>query len=194
MQEFGLQPFIDASCRREPDLQATLPSISALCRGPRFAPRLREGDSVAYMTVKGSYPPVAFRHWRLIAMLRVIRRFESHDAAAAWYSERGLPLPSNCMVDGNACFPYDMTAGTEKRRFGNVTNIDELLRRWDLSYRLRSRRNGVFLACEAEFLSLDNPPVLADADLLQVFGRVPATRMPPAITEAQYRALHALAS
>jgi hypothetical protein len=158
-----------------------------------FAPRLREGDFVAYITVKDSYPPVAFGHWRLVAMLRVAHRFESHINAAAWYRERGYPLPSNCMVAENACFPYDMTAGTEARRFGNVADIDELLRRWDLSYHRRTRRNGVFLACDVGFLSLDSPPVLTEADLLQVFGRVPATRTPPAITEVQYDALHALA-
>ena len=97
------------------------------------------------------------------------------------------------MVAENTCFPYDMTAGTEARRFGNVADIDELLRRWDLSYHRRTRRNGAFLACDVEFLSLDNPPVLTEADLFQVFGRVPATRTPPAITEVQYDALHALA-
>src|SRR5438552_3680384 len=120
VQRFGLVPVIAASCRREPDLLATGPSISAICRGRAFAPRLREGDSVAYMTVKDSYPPTAFAHWRLIALLRVVHRFESHNDAAAWYRDRGLPLPSNCMVNGNPCFPYEMTAGTEVRRFGNV--------------------------------------------------------------------------
>lgn len=191
VQQFGLPPFVDASCRREPDLQANVPSISALCRGPKFAPRLREGDGIAYLTVKDSYSPVAFRHRRLVALLRVARRFESHSEAAVWYRERGLPLPSNCMVKGNACLPYEMTAGTT--RFGKIASIDELLRRWDLSYLARTRTNGAFLACDAEFISLDDPPVLTEADLLQIFGRIPATRTPPSITEVQYQALLALA-
>src|SRR5262249_35923590 len=146
VRRFGLPPFIDDSCRREPDFQAQVPSISALCRGPKFAPRLYAGDCVVYITVKDSYSPVTFGHWRLIAMLRIINRFESHTEAAVWYRENGLSLPSNCIVDGNSCFPYDMTAGTEARRFGNVADIDELLRRWDLNYRVRARRNGTFLA------------------------------------------------
>jgi hypothetical protein len=191
VQQFGLPPFIDASCRREPDFQANVPSISALCRGKAFAPRLHEGDSIAYITVKDSYRPAAFRHWRLIAMLRVVQRFESHNDAAVWYREAGFPLPSNCMVNGNACFPYEMTAGTN--RFGNVDDVDELLRRWDTSYRLRTRRNGAFLACEAQFLSLDTPPIVTDADMLHIFGRIPATRTPPTITETEYCALQALA-
>jgi hypothetical protein len=43
-------PFIDASCRREPDLESRYPSITALCREGHFAPHLHEGDVVAYMT------------------------------------------------------------------------------------------------------------------------------------------------
>ena len=126
-------------------------------------------------------------------LLRVVHRFESHNAAATWYRGEGLPLPSNCMVEANPCFPYDMTAGTQARRFGGITDNDELLRRWDLSYRLRTRRNGVFLACESEFVSLDDPPIVTEENLFQIFGRVPATRTPPAITEAQYAALRAIA-
>ncbi len=37
---FHLPPFIDYSCRREPDFMSTYPSISALCRVEKFAPRL----------------------------------------------------------------------------------------------------------------------------------------------------------
>jgi len=46
----GLPPFIDGSCRREPDFQARVPSISALCRGRNFAPRLWPGDCIAYIS------------------------------------------------------------------------------------------------------------------------------------------------
>jgi hypothetical protein len=64
---FGLPPFIDGSIRREPDLESPYPSISALCRGALFAPRLRPGDRVAFITVKGAYPPLREEHrgsWR----------------------------------------------------------------------------------------------------------------------------------
>ena len=189
VEKFGFPPFIDTSCRREPDFQASVPSISALCRSKMFAPRLREGDSVVYMTVKGQYAPEQFRHWRLVAILRVIKRFESHKEAAGWYQEKGLRVPSNCMVDGNTCLPYEMTAGIPVNKFGDVADQDELLKRWDSSYRLRARRCGVFLACEAEFLSLYEPPILIDESLLRIFGRVPPTLTPPPIRETEYQAL-----
>src|SRR5258708_709609 len=75
---FGLPPYIDSSCRREPDFESQHPSISALCRRRMFAPRLQEGDVVAYITVKAPYAPEVASHWRLVAILRVRRRFETH--------------------------------------------------------------------------------------------------------------------
>ena len=52
-RRYGLPPFIDGSCRREPDLESPFPSITATCRAGKFAPRLVVGDRVAYLTVKG---------------------------------------------------------------------------------------------------------------------------------------------
>jgi hypothetical protein len=49
---FGLPPFIDGSCRREPDLESAAPGVSALCRGGNFAPRLHTGDTAVYLTTK----------------------------------------------------------------------------------------------------------------------------------------------
>src|SRR4051794_3898321 len=79
-----IPPYVDASIRREPDLQHKWPSISCLCRGERFAPRLRVGDHVAYLTVKGRYGD-SERHRRLVAVLEVVKLFDSHGQAAAWY-------------------------------------------------------------------------------------------------------------
>jgi hypothetical protein len=77
----GLPPFVDASCRREPDFENPRPSISAICRGRNFAPRLRVGDLAVYLTVKGRYPGLAEPHWRLVAVLEVVERFPSHGGS-----------------------------------------------------------------------------------------------------------------
>ena len=53
ISKYKFPPFIDASCRREPDFQNPFPSISALCRQGQFAPHLRKDDIVVYMTVGG---------------------------------------------------------------------------------------------------------------------------------------------
>jgi len=194
IERYGLPPFIDSSCRREPDFQATFPSITALCRGKMFAPRLREGDAVAYLTVKSRYPPEPFHHWRLVALLRVIRRFDSHRDAAGWYRGQSVPLPSNCLVEGNDCLPYELTAGpSPPDRFGDPANTDEVLRKWDASYKLRMRKHGVFIVCEREFFEPNQPPMITSELMLEIFRRTPSTQTPPGISEEQYKAIAALA-
>jgi hypothetical protein len=146
------------------------------------------------MTVKGAYEPERIRHWRLIAILRVVQRFESHKQAATWYQEEGLPLPSNCMVEANEPLPYGMTIGLiPPNMFGDGLSTDELLRKWDSIYKLRARKRGVFLACEADFLELNQPPILTDETMLEIFGRIPPTLTPPPISESEYAALSTLA-
>lgn len=189
VERFGFPPFIDASCRREPDFQSEYPSISALCRGAMFAPRLRVGDRLIYMTVKSGYAPERVGHRRLVAALRVVERFASHGEAATWYREKGLPVPSNCLVDGNAPLPYEMTGGVPDGKFGEVADAAELLRRWNASYKLRARRHGAFLVCETEYINLHEPPVLTDEMLRHIFGRTPPTLTPPPISESEYVAL-----
>src|SRR6266567_1063854 len=107
---FHLPPFIDYSCRREPDFMSTYPSISALCRVEKFAPRLHEGDIAVYITCKGSYQGIKPGHWRLVAILEVLKRFGSHAEAARWYASQGVALPMNCMVKGNSPLAIEMTA------------------------------------------------------------------------------------
>ena len=71
IDQHKLPPFIDASCRREPDLESAFPSITAICRGEYFAPLLRENDVIAYVTKDFVYPPKAASARRLVAVLQV---------------------------------------------------------------------------------------------------------------------------
>jgi hypothetical protein len=188
----GLPPFIDGSCRREPDFQSIAPSISALCRSTKFAPRLQAGCMVAYISNRIQFEGDC--GWALVALLRVIRRFESHETAAAWYREQGYPVPSNCMVPGNPPQPYHFTnrkppAIVAKRVGATDADPGRAIRLWDAIYAQRARNCGVFLACEAFFLKLWHPPILRRADLIDIFGRVRGTQNPPQITQDQFRAL-----
>lgn len=106
---YDIPPFVDASCRREPDFESFHPSISALCRGQLFAPRVNEGDIVVYITTKGNHLRSGERHWRLVAILQVLKRFATHEEAAAWYEAQNLPLPTNCLVPGNPPLPLNVT-------------------------------------------------------------------------------------
>ena len=177
-ERLNLPPFIDGSIRREPDLEHRFPSISCLCRGDKFAPRLREGDVVVYITKKGRYETDA-PHRRMVAVLEVIHLFDSHFQAAAWYHVQGLPLPSNCMVEGNLPRPIRET----HRQNGHMQQDEaRWQRRWDLGYVHRARQNGRFVVCNTLWNDLTwTAPTVRDGDFEGVFGRVPGTRNPGAL-------------
>lgn len=184
---FGLPPFIDASCRREPDLRSKYPSITALCRAGNFAPRLKQGDVVAYMTKKIVYPRGEESGRRLVAVLRVLKSWRpevdenglrAHERAARWYRKRGVEPPSNCMLRDSMPFPLDHTDCK-----------DNDLGKWNLKYRARARKHGVFHACKPIFVDVEDPPHVTDADLIGWFGRMPGTRNPGALPATHFRRL-----
>jgi len=176
-QHHDLLPFIDGSIRREPDLEYESPTISAICRGAMFAPRLRVGDVAIYLTVKGRWVTGLPNHHRLTAVLRVSHRFDSHLDAAMWFRDSGRVLPSNCMVPENPPEPLDHSTGlVPKPPCGKQEQgyLD-----WDRKYSIRVRRHGAFLVCEALFVNVSwSAPVIEDAVLLEAFGRIPPTRTP----------------
>ena len=178
IRRFGFPPYVDHSCRREPDFESEFPSITAMCRRYNFAPRLNEWDVAVYITTKGKYSRDLERHWRLTAILRVIKRFKSHRRASKWYQNRGLELPSNCMVRANPPLGLDKTSNPD--RLSRVQS-------WDALYWIRSREIGVFLVCRPLFLDLYDPPVVTEQMMYTAFGRVPGTRTPPKISDMEYQ-------
>jgi hypothetical protein len=194
----GLPPFIDGSCRREPDFESAFPSITATCRAGNFAPHLQERDTVAYITVKGRYLDDREAGWRLVAVLRVVHRFESHAEAASWYKSKGQPLPSNCLVRGNQPKPLRLTNRRPpqaiRKKLLKEKNSTCAVQMWDDTYQARVRHWPVFLVTEAEFLELDRPPELSPADMQEVFGRIPFTLTPAKIRGEQLAHLVALAT
>lgn len=201
---YDLPPFVDGSCRREPDLESAFPSITALCHGGHFAPRLHVGDRVAYLTVKGKYEGDEEKGWRAVAFLEVIERCQSHEEAADWYCGQGLPLPSNCVVQGNEALPPDRTSrGSCSARCAapNACGVsegcdgrcDDDCRGRDAEYRCRAHKWPAFLITQAEFLKLVDPPQVTGRDLRSIFGRIPATQAPPEISSHQFSRLFRLA-
>lgn len=174
-----LPPFIDASIRREPDLEYKTPTISALCRGPMFAPRLKVSDVVVYLTIKGPWGLPGFRHRRLTAVLRVRRSFATHAEAAAWFRSTGLPLPSNCLVPGNPPEPLSHSEGLSRATTCGPRRRRKLCSDWDARYHERVAEHGTFHVCDCLYRSLGwSAPVVEDNHLFEAFGRVPGTRTP----------------
>ncbi len=89
-------------------------------------------------------------------------------------------------MDGNPPKPFELTNGDPpakvKERVAAESDFPLAIRLWDATYRRRVTQWPVFLATKAEFLELIRPPQLLEADIVEVFGKVPATRNPPQIT------------
>ena len=186
-----MPPFIDASIRREPDFEHSEPVITCLCRGGRFAPRLRVGDRVVYLTVKSAGPQ------RLVAVLAVDRLFGSHDEAASWFRERGKPLPVNLLVPGNHAKPIEQSdraplesrstkpagcvvcqSDKRPRKWGNECGPSEHAQ-WDAAYHERMSENPCVAGCSVVYCNPHvSAPFVTDDDLRAVFGKVPQTRNP----------------
>lgn len=174
---YHLPPFIDGSIRREPDLQHDFPAITCLCRAGRFTPRLRIDDVVAYVTKVGRFGTSEKRHQRLTAVLQVIEIFESHLAAASWYTNQGMPLPNNCMVRGNAANPLERSHRSFKG--SKCVGDAQTHRNWDMGYRKRARKHGSFVVCKKLWHNLcDDAPRFSTEDLVDDFGYAPGTQNP----------------
>jgi len=174
-ERLGLLPFIDGSIRREPDLEHPSPSISCLCRGGNFTPRLRPGDAVVYMTKKSRIGG-GRSHWRLTAVLRVARLFEDHESAAEWFGAVGMPLPNNCWVKGN---PPNHVSRSHRGNKHKGLPDDEWTQAWDRDYRARARVHRCFVVCERLWSDLSwQAPRVHGEDLVSVFGFEPAMRNP----------------
>lgn len=199
VRDYGYPPFIDASCRREPDFQNEYPSITALCRQEKFAPILCPNDIVVYISVKGKWL-TDFDHYRLIAILVVTDKKQSHSAAAMWYRNKKIELPSNCMVNDNLPYEFHETAGnyekkTDIRKFLCYENEKQKqigkrrIEIWNGEYLNKSKKWGDFVITKPIFIELNNPPILTDDDMKKIFGRVPNTRNPNKITKEELKEL-----
>jgi len=197
----SLPPFIDNSCRREPDFQNPHPSITALCRGQTFAPRLRVGDLVLYMTVGGVYPPFKCGH-HLVAVLQVKEVYETHQDAKKWYEEHGFQIPANCMVPDNPPCRYEMTAGKyekrEKHCIDKYLSHNEkdketigkaMIQKWDEEYRIRAEEHPVFVRTAPLYIELLAPQVIRRDQFVEIFGKVPVTQTPINLTIKEFRSL-----
>jgi len=176
-------------------LECEFPSISALCRGESFAPHLKEGDEIVYITTKDFYGET-FRDWRIVARFKILKRFNSHaDAAALWYRRRIGKVPSNCMVAGNLPLPLSHTSRGASNCAPGCGSAAATLKQWNNHYQRRADTVPVFLACEIVWKELVSPAILNDQAVSGILGsweRV-NSRLPNKISPSELNALEKLA-
>lgn len=165
-----IPPYVDASCRREPDFEADPPFVSGLCR-PRFIATLEIGDTLVFITNKRA---IHRDGRRLVAVLRLKHQFESHSEAASDYLARGHRVPYSCVVPGNPPLPIDhcdpkMTRHTAAFKDSSV---------WDRAvYVSRAKSVKRCFAAEPLHLNLSEPPSIPEVFWERWLGHDPGTSM-----------------
>ncbi|WP_430403435.1 hypothetical protein [Fluviicola sp.] len=179
---YNLPYFIDGSCRREPDFENEMPCITSLCR-PGFAQKLEINDIVIYVTNRKG---VGSR--KVVAALKVIRSFSTHDEAASWYSEK--QLPNNLIVLGNDPKPIECTHRNPGSIIKKLFSNNELnnLELWDRTYHYRSRLNPSLKQCEILYLNLKSPLEIIE----HKFGRPLVAQNPPKLNDQEIRVFQEL--
>ena len=110
IDEYNFPPFIDASCRREPDFENPFPSITSLCRQGQFARHLKINDIIVYITIGRKFKPLK-KGYHLVSILQVKNVYPNHEIAKTEYIKENLRLPSNCIVRNNPPFDLLKTGG-----------------------------------------------------------------------------------
>lgn len=167
VNSYNQEPYIDGSCRREPDFQNKYPSISSLCRGYRLVSRLNPNDFVVYCTVRHTYPG-KYKYTRfLTAVLKVIDSFDTHTAASqsSYYSGN---LPINCMVPNNPPKPFLESCYTFPEKGGDIRFLslpipaqtikaNAIMRVWNQDYQDRADAYGKLVVTKPLHLNYRTP-------------------------------------
>lgn len=141
----ALHPLEDGSIRREPDLKSQYPGVSGLCR-PRSMSDigLKEGDIIIYKTNKTHY---------LTAILRAVKKLDSHEEAKEWYENKNIVVPSNCILEPH--LPIKKTHARDYlKKVGKSLKGDKILEKnWDESYQIRASnsKSSYFFITESIF-------------------------------------------
>jgi hypothetical protein len=160
---FNLPPYIEGSARREPDFQHARPCITGMVN-PQLVKKLEEGDFVVYMADD-------FRHAgkRIVAVLKVIGKMQSHRSAASWYINEEFPVPNNLMAFGTQPVSPHETFGDGN--FSGLNGSNGLLP--ESKYKKRAKECPDVAICRIwrNQVHLYHPPLLRDKDMIRIFGR-----------------------
>jgi hypothetical protein len=115
-----------------------------------------------YIGIKSPYFGQKPPHWRAVAILKVVERLPSHEAAAKWYAEKERKVPSNCIVPDNGPLDEKLTDFYP----GAIEQAEQ-------GYAERASKYPHYCICEREDLNLHTPPIFPDALMREIFGQIP---------------------
>jgi hypothetical protein len=185
-KKHNIPPFIDGSCRREPDFQNEMPSITQLCRPGKLVPRLKVGDLVIYLTRLGSYDK-SVAHWNFVGILQVIDIVDDHTNAEVYYQKNNLPVSNNIMCNSTCPFPLDMTHESHPNK-DKILSEEQIIELWNKSYNYRAnkyRKVAITKVWENK-LFIDNPPTITREMMNEIFNRIPITQNPPKLRDDEW--------
>lgn len=81
-----------------------------------------------------------------------------------------------------------------KERMAGESDPVRAVRLWDATYRHHVAKWPVVLATQADFIELNHPPRLGEAQMRAIFGHIPSTLNPPRIACGKLEALVQLAT
>lgn len=176
VQQFSYPPFIDGSCRREPDFQHPFPAITQLCRPGKLLPRLNIGDLVMYITKQGKYN-LNYPNWKVIGILEVIDLIDSHTAAESYYKNNHGLVSQNVMCKSTNPKQFAHTHGDSGFNNNNMPPA-RTISIWDNFYQSRAN-NYPRLAITQVYdnnLNLYNPKTIDCSILRNIFRKIPGTQ------------------
>lgn len=185
--KFKLLPFLDGSCRREPDFEKNKPAITGLCRTNKLVPRLEKGDLVIYITNKRKYYNSESERY-FVGILEVEKILESHKLAMGWYQNNEYELSQNIICENTKPLESEFTHRFIDTDFKN-NDGEANIRRWNGFYKGRSRDYPLVAQCKIwnNQLNLDCPRSITDEEMRAIFIRDKVgTQNPPKLKEEEW--------
>ncbi|HRX97087.1 MAG TPA: hypothetical protein P5514_09100, partial [Bacteroidales bacterium] len=182
----NLPLFVDGSCRREPDFQNPFPAITQLCRPGKLVPRLNIGDLVIYITRSGFYG-LSYSHWKFIGILEVIEIANDHLAAVPFYQTKQIPISQNIFCHQTSPNPLNLTHGKCGFQHKDFTP-QQIVSLWNKGYIGRAKDHPQIVITKVwnDSLNINNPPIITHVMMQNIFGRIPGTQNPPAISQNEW--------
>ncbi len=184
---YNIPPYIDGSCRREPDFENPKPAITQLCRPKKLVPRLSKGDLVIYITKSGRYGTNQ-AHWKFVGILEVIDIVPDHNTAFAFYTQNNIAVSQNIICNSTSAFPLDFTHGINENNKDNA-DANDVIKRWNAGYMYRAKQYPEVAITQVwnDILYLDNPPIINHDMMNFIFGKIPGTQNPRELKDLEWQ-------